>query len=136
MKRGFETIQLVLTILIVLLMFYIVTTQFFPKYRFLVGVVTHKTVQNIQLAVRQCQAFHEELNFLENMVDQVGVRDSIGNAGLNYPGAEANCDSGSTPAECIAKCVNLLKLYSYCAKYYPPSEDCYKDTVARKVLEE
>lgn len=147
MRRGFETIHIVLLVLILVTTFYIVATQLFPKYKFLVGVATSKSTQNIQLAVGGCQTFHEQLDFLENMVDQVGIRASISTAGLNGGDATASCCSkdapgctgapaaDSTPADCIKKCAAILKLHSACAKYYPPDADCYKDDITRLEVE-
>ncbi len=149
-RRGFETIHIVLLVLILVTTFYIVATQLFPKYKFLVDVMTSKTAQNIQLAVKGCQAFHEELDFLPNMVDTVGIRASISAAGLNGGGATVSCcakdapgctgdattpAADSTPADCIKKCAAILKLQSACANYYPPDADCYKDDTARLEVE-
>ncbi len=150
MRRGFETIHIVLLVLILVTTFYMVATQLFPKYKFLVDVVTSKTAQNLQLAVRECQTFHEQLDFLENMVDQTGARASISAAGLNGGDATVSCCSkdapgctghystlaaDSTPADCIKKCAAILRLHSACAKYYPPDADCYKDDITRLEVE-
>lgn len=143
-NKGQETIHLVLIVLILITTFYIVATQFFPKYKFLVGVVTSQTTQQLQLAITQCQFFHEQLDFLENMVDSSGIRASVSAAGLNGPAATVNCcskdspgcpASDSQPAECVGKCAAILKLQSECAKYYPPSADCYKDVDTRLGVE-
>lgn len=152
MKRGFETIHIVLLVLILVTTFYIVATQLFPKYKFLVDVMTSKTAQNIQLAVKGCQAFHEELDFIPSMVDTVGIRASISAAGLNGGDATVSCCSkdapgctgdptipipaaDSTPADCIKKCAAILKLHSACANYYPPDADCYNDDITRLEVE-
>lgn len=147
MRRGFETIHIVLLVLILVTTFYIVATQLFPKYKFLVDVATSKTAQNIQLAVKGCRAFHEELDFIPNMVDTVGIRASISAAGLNGGAATVSCCSkdapgctgdpaaDSAPADCIKKCAAILKLQSACANYYPPDADCYKDDTTRLEVE-
>lgn len=143
-RKGQGTINVVLIISILLLTFYIVATQIFPKNTFLVRMVESKTVQQLQLAVRECQIWHEERDFMEHLVDSTGLRYSLSEAGLNGEGATVNCcskgspgcDTGaSIPAECVKKCAAVLKLHSECAKYYPPDADCYKDDVTRLEVE-
>ncbi len=143
-RKGFAPIDIVLTIAIILLAFLLVTSVVFPKLKFLQGWVTSQTTQQLQVAVQECQFFHEQLDFLENMVDQSGIRASISEAGLNGGGATINCCSkdspgcssaDSTPTECVQKCAAILKLQSECAKYYPPSADCYKDVDTRLGVE-
>lgn len=151
MRRGeFGVIHIVLGIILLLLTLYIVVPAVFSNSKFLVGVITSKTTQNIQLAVMECRIFHEQLDFLENMVDQTGVRASISAAGLNGGYATVSCCSkdapgcigdittpaaDSTPADCIKKCAAILKLHSACAKYYPPDADCYTDDITRLEVE-
>lgn len=79
-----------------------------------------------EILMKECKVWREN-DFIPTTIP-VNVRSYFTRLGLGTKGLLCGLNVG-TVDDCALKCAHLIVLDGECAKYYPPTEECYKNKV-------